>query len=281
MKMNVTLPLPLPFTKDAKRLAFKKIIGKAVFDHNNAVRNKKKPGTFIPARRPAKERSVEDYAPCTHCLESFIKEELFRHDKACELRPPASVTPGNKVRKQVLKPSMLLLSEACDDELPVIDKALTTEVLGAMRPGQVLTAIRRDALILKYGSSSLKKLGPRRHTDIAARMRMLGRLKIRLEQLNGVPNCHLSQFLTGPGFDKIIEAIEAECGANVNANGRFWYKNGSLATKLGHAMKKLASSSRASPYERKTAWQRLKPRHFLHCMQAILQTLLLRQPSAR
>lgn len=93
---------------------------------------------------------------------------------------------------------------------------------------------------MKYGSMMFKKVGAKRRSDVAQRMRTVARLRIILGQKQQNPNCHLSEYLTGAGFDQIIEAVEELGGAYMAANGRWGYKNPSIATKLGHALEKLA-----------------------------------------
>jgi hypothetical protein len=96
-------------------------------------------------------------------------------------------------------------------------------------------------LIIKFGMSLLKKLGPKRANDIAQRLRLLARLSLRLSMiLQQESPCDLKQFISGSGFNKIIEAIEAECAAFYDEHGRRLFRNPDLALKLGHSLLKLA-----------------------------------------
>ena len=58
----------------------------------------------------------------------------------------------------------------------------------------------------------------------SARMRMLGKLRVRLQTIVQKANCHLDSFINGEGFDKSIDAIKVEGEAYADDSGRWGYK---------------------------------------------------------
>ena len=231
--------------KKERTLAMKKITNEGIFRHNSEVL-RTQTGQFIPARSPRQERVISDYRPCPYCLLSVVKEELWRHCASCPFRQPKvgghhDEAEGHKKRKSVIDSSEAILDSVRTEEASVkVDPALRDKVMDRMRNDRTKSQIRRDNLILRYGSLQLHKLGPRRHNDISARMRMLGNLRLRLQSLLQKDNYQLDDVITGEGFDKIIEAIECEGQAFIDESGRWGYKKPSLALKLGYIIKKLA-----------------------------------------
>ena len=85
-----------------------------------------------------------------------------------------------------------------------------------MRDDRTKSQVRSDNLILRFGSYQLRKLGPRSHNDITARMRMFGSLRHRIKSLNQLANCQLNDMLCGKGFDKVVDAIECKGQAYID-----------------------------------------------------------------
>jgi hypothetical protein len=122
-----------------------------------------------------------------------------------------------------------------------IPKELNERVFAKMRNDRLTDVVKQDPLIVKFGMSLLKKLGPKRANDIAQRLRQLARLTISLGTLLTVDRaCSLTEYISGPGFDLIIEAINAECEAFEDDHGRRLFRNPNLALKLGHSLIKVA-----------------------------------------
>ena len=235
----------LALSKKDRVKAMKKITNEGIFKHNSEVICNQS-GTFIPARCPRQRRSIGDYRPCPYCFISVVKEELWRHYASCPHKP-AHIEESNddavrhKKRASIMSSSNAIIASIRSEEVPVVaDPMLTNNVLNCMREDRTKSQVRSDNLILRFGSYQLRKLGPRRHNDIAARMRMLGNLRHRIKSVNQLANCQLEDMLCGEGFDKVVDAIECEGQAYIDESGRWGYKNPSLALKLGHLIKKLA-----------------------------------------
>ena len=82
---------------------------------------------------------------------------------------------------------------------------------------------------------------PKRHNDIAANMRLLGRLKLQLSTSLQLPNLQLESTLTADHFDDVIEAIELEGGLHVDESGRCRYSCPTFPEKVGHLLPKIVS----------------------------------------
>ena len=85
---------------------------------------------------------------------------------------------------------------------------LKTCVLHRMRHDSKLDVIKSDELILKVGSSLLKRVGTKDRRRIAARMRLLAKLLHTLRKLSKLPDASLSQFIDGIYFDAVLETVE-------------------------------------------------------------------------
>jgi len=216
----------------------KRLINLGIFNHNTSVLQDKK-GVFIVGRSSSVLHNVKDYLPCQYCFLFFLKDELWRHSTKCTFKDRLETSDTVQVDSH-----MLLLGALTADECG-IDKILLQQVISTrMRKDRLTTEAKCDVLITHFGSSLLQRLGPKRANDIAQRMRQLARLRIQLMKLKNEPNVNISQFLSGPGFDYIIKAIEAECEFYLDGNGRRLYKNHSLALKLGHSLHKCAQLKR-------------------------------------
>jgi hypothetical protein len=144
----------------------------------------------------------------------------------------------------------LILDGALQHNAAIPD-VLKSKVLKNIRNDQLTKAVKTDTDILQFGSSLIRKLGPKSSNDVAQRMRQLARISLRLAALG--PNkkawrYRLDSFINGPGFDKLMDAVNAECVAFEDESGRQLFRNPNLALKVGHSLLRLAqlgSSTRA------------------------------------
>lgn len=215
-------------------LHMKRIILFGVFNHNIAVL-KKKEGLFYVARSSDKSHYVEDYLPCSCCMQFVIKRELYRHCKRCKLRNDNSSRRYAVDGRLVLDGALLAES--------AIPKSLSSKVLCRMKDDALTKVARKDISILKFGASLLRKLGPKRANDIAQRMRQLARLSMRLAKMSSKSRSWavlLDKYISGSKFDRVIAAVCVECDHFEDDSGRQLFGNPNLALKLGHSLIKLA-----------------------------------------
>ena len=116
-------------------------------------------------------------------------------------------------------------------------------VLSRMTQDKIYNVVKKDMLILRFGSLLLKKLGKGRAHDISQRMRQLGRLLLKLMQIDTKKDS-LTNFLSGEAFDMIIKGTEELCGVMHTEDGRRAFKTPSLAVRLGHLLIKIGNVKR-------------------------------------
>jgi hypothetical protein len=203
-----------------------KLINTGIFLHNVKVVSEKK-GLFIPARG-SDGRFVEDYVPCQYCLLMFVKAELYRHCRSCKLR--CETINENRT---LIADGKALFDGAVNAEAAEIPELLRMQVLYKMRLDGLTKTAKTDSLILHLGLALLNKLGPRRSNDIAQRMRQVARLCLKIKEKLNVESVKIGNYISGSGFDIIVDAIEDECGSYLDAGGRRLMKNPYIALKLG------------------------------------------------
>ena len=164
-----------------------------------------------------------------------MKDELYRHCAECKFRTNSSPHKGYICASRVL----LLGSVASD--VSTYGRELQIHVIARMRSDKVATAATSDSMIMRLGALLLQKLGPKRALDISAWMRALARLQIRLRKHGTVA---LSHYISGNGFDQVVEAIETEGGSFINSSGRRLFKSPGYVLRAGSGMLKCAHVKR-------------------------------------
>lgn len=149
--------------------------------------------------------------------------------KRCQLSKKISLKPG-KTRVQAL----------CAHAQPVPDSvnASLWKLVNEMHEDQVTAVIRKEKYILKFGEHLYNKHGHdhTKHEYIRQKMRETGRL-IQEGRKIGKLKTVLDYFLPA-NFPHVIEAVKSVAGFNDKTHT---YKTPSLALKLGHNLKKMAS----------------------------------------
>ena len=106
-------------------------------------------------------------------------------------------------------------------------------MLSCMTQHEIYNVVKKDMLTLRFGSLLLKKLGKERAHDISQRMRLLGRLLLKLMQIDTKMDS-LSNFLSGEAFDIVIKGTEELCGVLHTGDGKRAFKTPSFAVWLAH-----------------------------------------------
>lgn len=115
------------------------------------------------------------------------------------------------------------------------------DVVGTLRNGVVRSTVKRDELIMAFGKSLYQRLGRYRSTEIAQRMRLLGRLlNVMNESRESCNKVSLMDCIDGKYFDDILAGVESLCGVSADETGRCTFIKPSLGTKLGHSLLKCA-----------------------------------------
>lgn len=208
---------------------FQKLKSYGIFNHNVSVLRDKE-GIFFVARSSDKQHCVEDYLPCCYCQGFIIKKELYRHCNRCKLRDDGGEHKYAADGRLLLDGALMV-----DSSLP---KPLM-KVLSNMRVDSLTRRVRGDPLILKFGASLIRKLGPKRGNDVSQRMRQLARIGVQLTN-SSVDKALLEEYISGSRFDDLIQAVCTESSSYEDEAGRQLFRNPNLALKLGHSLLKLA-----------------------------------------
>ena len=202
------------------------------FQHNIDVL-KKGHGKLIVVRRTNGKRSAHSYLPCSRCYGFFHKCELYRHSCPCD-----SSSTDKTRSSATVESSRSVLDAALYADSPQIDRDLKKHVLNRMRQDKTHDLIRSDELILKFGSSLLKKVGTKGRRRIATRMRLLAKVVVTLRKLLDMPDRSLSFFLDGTYFDAVLETVEILSGAGFDEQGQRVFEKPSIVTMVGNLLRK-------------------------------------------
>jgi len=218
-------------TGSARQQGLKRLKNLGSFLHNVDVLRKAS-GELIVARRSNSEQNPEKYLPCVHCYGFYYMYDLWRHVCPC-VRTSVEAKSGDLVDS-----SRSLLDGAIDAEDSHVDKNFKYGVLNRMRRDRNLATVKADALILRFGTTQLKRIGLKGRRRIAMRMRLLARLLDQLRQSTGSRGASLSEFLDGTYFDAFIEAVEILCGLHTDEHGNSLFATPSLALMIGNIVPK-------------------------------------------
>jgi len=202
--------------------------------HNVQVLSQKS-GELIIVRRPtvSKLTSYTDFLPCVGCKGFFLRTELWRHCKTCELRKQQSESSCQKEGLMLIAPVLYTAG--------VVSPPLAA-VLATMASDNISLAAKNDSLILTYGSLVAQSCTAAQYTYVSQRMRQLARLLMELRNATETPDADLSSFLKPEKFDSVVAAVwklcdYAECTKTEPAK----LKVPSLALKLGYALRKCST----------------------------------------
>lgn len=112
-----------------------------------------------------------------------------------------------------------------------------------MRTDEVCDTVMKDSLILQFGQVLINQLGPRRTNYISQRMRQLGKLKIKLNEMSKKNNS-LDSYIAPQYFDLIISAVKEMAGFQRNEQQICVFDTPSFALTLGHNLVKVAEWKR-------------------------------------
>lgn len=190
-------------------------------------------GELIVTYRPSSDgipANPDDYGPCPHCYAYFVKREMWKH------RCPERTQTEAKKKRTVLKDSNLLV--------PSLKSGPGSEhldrVLAGMKLDSVSRCVKSDRLIIDVAERECFKLGHNVEQDsyIRGKLRELGRLLLQLRETFGNPDACLEYFIYPEKFKTVIIAVRDMCGFSDQSHV---YSTPSLALKVGHTLKKVAT----------------------------------------
>lgn len=217
----------LSFRKGSKKrlLLLEQLRKKGNYQHNVEVL-KNGSGELITSKRTTKDYSVGVYLPCQYCLAFYIRHELWRHERRCQMR-----TNGNPVcLKRTVSSKLLPLQGSVFGDLE--------EAIHSMKQDNVLHHIRDDALICKYGARLFVKLGhdKKRQLYVTQKMRELARFMLAVKELDGSVQ-YLHHVCTPSRLDLVIKGAKIVSGFDETLSK---FEKPSLALKIGNSIRQAA-----------------------------------------
>ncbi|XP_064648758.1 uncharacterized protein LOC135500969 [Lineus longissimus] len=196
--------------------------------HNtDVIRNGK--GTLVVAYRPQISTPYTDYVPCEYCLAFYVKSDLWKHVRRCNM----ATKKEPRKHSRVVESARMLLPSA-----PGVSEGVK-EILCSLSHDEVSRVVKSDQLILKLANKLYKKQGHDRDQFSAMRntLREVARLLINLRIESDQPSATLSNFICTTKFDLIVISALNVSGFNPTDHSM---RTPSLALKIGHSLKKCA-----------------------------------------
>ena len=223
---EVAAIMALPKYSKERRQGFIKLLHEGDYDHNVSVLRTGS-GCFIPKYR-SKDRKVVDCLTCPHCKGLYLKTLLSKHISRCPEKPEDELYKRGTCRK--MANMMLPVSFS-------VSASFQEKVLRKMNPDDIYRLIRGDSLILMFGERLFEKRDVEEHTSgqIGGRLREVGMLLQLLRRKSGMTVSNLTAALDPANFDILIACVRELAEYDDNSH---MYKKGSLALKVGYALKK-------------------------------------------
>ena len=237
MKVLLEMNLDEASEQMRRKLELKRLRLKGDFYHN--IKALKIGGELIVYRRPNHITDVADYKPCKFCYLFLHKNELWRHTQKCSFKS----SENERGAYSLAQHSNLLLYP--HTTTPGCNVELHEAVLAKMNNDEIANVVKKDSLILSFGSFLLSGKGVKKSGNISQTMRLLGRL---LQQLRiAVPNmieANLIDFISPRHFEAIVDSTKVLAGYMLcNDDGELLptFKTPSLPLKLGYALENVAN----------------------------------------
>ena len=165
---------------------------------------------------------------------------MKRHEKSSDLDIYRDSKNLLMTGRSVIQNARLLFDTACIPE----DTASSDEMralISAMHQDDLSEVVRKDVLLNQLGEALLIKYGPRKKNDIGQRLRQLSRLLLQCRKKISDSSLQFMELLCGKHFDTCLSGTFELCKLNITGDGRREFQIPSLALRLGHLLKKIAT----------------------------------------
>ncbi|XP_057310698.1 uncharacterized protein LOC130648660 [Hydractinia symbiolongicarpus] len=218
-------------SKERKHL-LKALRLKGDFYHN--IKVLKTGGEMIVARRPPKgvKSQPSEYLPCKYCYAFLHQAQLSRHCRNCSFKDMKSCEQEN-----IIKQSELLIYP--NRAIPGASLDLEEFVIRKMKKDELTELVKKDFIIVTYGSFLISGKGRRATGEVSQRMRILARLLQKLQELRQNVDGGLIAFIKPQYFDDVCECTKLLAGyKSQNADGEMapCFETPSLPLKLGYTL---------------------------------------------
>ena len=212
------------------------------FNHNIEVLRSQKGLLIVGRRSPGHD--PYSYLPCKYCMVFYMGENLWRHARHCNQRKAEDDQIDEEMTNTFKLEGRMILSGAGLYDGTETEHEFRKYVLEGMYQDEVRSQIRKDPLLIKFGSTLYNKLGKERTQDIRGRLRNTARMLIELnrQKPENSKKC-MSDYIHPCEFDSVVAAVKKLCcltDEERTLSGQSTFKKPSLVLKLGENLKKLA-----------------------------------------
>ncbi|KAK7877456.1 hypothetical protein WMY93_031796 [Mugilogobius chulae] len=232
--MHISVPevekaFSCPKGSKERKMQLSLLLNKGNRAHNNQV-IKKGTGTVVPRRQPTQHTKADDFVHCINCEGYYKRQSLWRHMKRCYLSQTVKGLKKGTSRVQAL----------CRYAEPVPDNVNVHfwNLVQNMHEDKITSIVKKEKYILKLGEHLFNRHGhdKTKHEYIRQKMRETARLVLQGQEDGSLKT--MRDFIVPSNFPKVIRAVQNVAGMNEETNT---YRTPSLALKLGHNLKKIAS----------------------------------------
>lgn len=214
-------------SKDRKE-AIARLRKRAHFEHNQDVLRSGQ-GTLLVERRDGPNvrhdgpcTTANDYWACPECLGFFYYKGIRNHVLKCN-KSKAGIKTVKVFYQAMLK-------------LAPMDKF--DDVLSSMAADDIGQTVKSDGTILKFGRQLYEKYEHSKIRHVSSKMREVGRVLLELRRALNRPTLLIREVILEILFDDVVKATRSLCKLTA---GQKLKSIPSLALKIGHSMKKMAS----------------------------------------
>ena len=188
-------------------------------------------------RRPSygKNWTYNDFMPCQHYLGFVLKCELWRQNVNFQFKDKARNIL--QFRRLQAESEMLLFTSIEKPSQSFME--LKDAVLSSMKSDDVSSLVRRDDVILNYGSFLMSSSGFEKALFISQKMRQLRRLVLCYREKKDCSEYFLADLLKPERFDEVVAVTKELCSFQYGEQLPS-FKTPSLASKLSISLKKCA-----------------------------------------
>lgn len=209
-------------------------------------------GQLLVCRRPKPswKRSAGQFLPCAICKGFFASNNLRHHVKSCG---KDKLKSGERVVKVLGKKILGRIH-------PVACKRLRNNIFPVLRENSVITNIRYDELIIRYGNKMCTKYKPQHQEEmIRARIRLLGRLLSEVQRIKSNIT-DFSSMYAPEHYDTFVEGVYAVAGLDEDTG---MYRAPSVASTIGTLVKQVGAIYISECIKKKETEKKLAAEDFL------------------
>ncbi|KAM9426035.1 uncharacterized protein KZ484_015772 isoform 2-T2 [Pholidichthys leucotaenia] len=212
----------LPKNSKERKKMLTRLRNRGNYNHNTSVLTSGT-GMLKFKRKPKKKYDPKECVHCVYCRGLFIRHDLWRHIRNCQLRQDDT----GPVRHRVLSLATMKWGPISHG---------VRKLLSRMRKDLISTTVCSDNCILQLAQFFYNKHGgdPAKHDYIRMKVREVGRLLLVLRRDFSIYS--LEEAMSPVNFHMAIQAIKKMAGFDGEMN---CYRLPSVALKLGYSLQKI------------------------------------------